>query len=195
MEMASTSFYDNLESLLDKKLVSMDDLNTKVANILRVKFKMNLFENYYTDPSRQSIILDPKHKEAAKAQASQCAVLLQNKNATLPVSKTIGTLAVIGSLADDGDNQLGCWAPDGRSQDSTTPLTSLKAALTSTKILYAQGYKSTRSTDTSSFNEAVTAASSADKVLLFLGEDNGLSGESNCRAYINLPGVQEELVR
>lgn len=195
MEMVSTTFYDNLESLLNKKLVSMDDLNTKVGNILRVKFKMNLFENYYTDPSRQSIILDPKHKEAAKTQATQCAVLLQNKNKALPVSKTIGTLAVIGSLADDPDNQIGCWAPDGKPQDSITPLTSLKAALTSTKILYAQGYKSTRSTDTSLFNEAIAAASSSDKILLFLGEDNGLSGESNCRAYINLPGAQEELVR
>jgi beta-glucosidase len=52
--------------------------------------------------------------------------LLQNKNNTLPISKAIGTLAVIGGLADDGDNQLGCWAPDGRSGDSITPLTSLK---------------------------------------------------------------------
>jgi beta-glucosidase len=59
MEMASTNFYDNLEDLLNKKLVSMDDLNTKVANILRVKFRMNLFQNYYTDPSRQTIILSP----------------------------------------------------------------------------------------------------------------------------------------
>ena len=80
MEMVSTTFYDNLEDLLSKKLVSMDDLNTKVANILRVKFKMNLFQNYYTDLSRQSIILCPEHKEAAKLQATQCPVLLQNKN-------------------------------------------------------------------------------------------------------------------
>jgi beta-glucosidase len=195
MEMVSTCFYDNLENLLNKKLVSMDDLNTKVANILRVKFKMNLFENYYTDPSRQKIILDPKHKEAAKAQATQCPVLLQNKNKTLPISKTVGTLAVIGQLADDPENQIGCWAPDGKAQDSITPLTSLKAALPSSKIIYAQGYKDTRSTDTSYFNEAIAAASQADRVLLFLGEDNGLSGESNARAYINLPGVQEELVR
>jgi beta-glucosidase len=149
--MVSTTFYDNLEDLLNKKLVSLDDLNTKVANILRVKFKMNLFENYYTDPSRQTIILDPKHKEAAKNQATQCPVLLQNKNKTLPISKTVGTLAVIGSLADDPDNQIGCWAPDGKPQDSITPLTSLRAALTSTKIIYAQGYKDTRSIDTSYF--------------------------------------------
>lgn len=126
MEMVSTTFYDNLEDLLNKKSVSMDDLNTKVANILRVKFKMNLFQNYYTDPSRQSIILSPEHKEAAKLQATQCPVLLQNKNNTLPLSKTIGTLAVIGGLANDPENQIGCWAPDGKASDSITPLTSLK---------------------------------------------------------------------
>jgi beta-glucosidase-like glycosyl hydrolase len=58
--MASTAYVDHLEELLNKRLISMDDLDMKVANILRVKFKMNLFENYYTDPSRQSIILHLK---------------------------------------------------------------------------------------------------------------------------------------
>jgi hypothetical protein len=52
----------------------------------------------------------------------------------------------------------------------------LKDTLKSTKIIYAQGYKDARSTDTSYFNEAVTAASSADAVLLFVGENNELSG-------------------
>ncbi len=60
--MVSTCFWDYLEGLLAKKAVLLGDLDEKVANILRVKFKMNLFQNYYTDPSRQSIILDPKHK-------------------------------------------------------------------------------------------------------------------------------------
>ena len=62
MEMASTLFIKNLEDLLSKGLCKMSDLDEKVGNILRVKFRMNLFQNYYTDPSRQSIILDPKHK-------------------------------------------------------------------------------------------------------------------------------------
>lgn len=62
MEMVSTAFYDNIETLLDKKLIKLEDLNTKVANCLRVKFRFNLFKNYYTDPSRQSIILSPAHK-------------------------------------------------------------------------------------------------------------------------------------
>lgn len=122
---------------------------------------MNLFKNYYTDPSRQSIILDPKHKEAAKAQAVQCPVLLQNKNKTLPISNTIGSLAVIGALADDQVNQIGCWAPDGYGKDSITPLTSLKAALTKTKINYAPGYLKPRSTDKSLFADAIIAANAS----------------------------------
>lgn len=195
MEMASTCFIKYLEDLLDKKLCSMADLDEKVGNILRVKLKMNLFENYYTDPSRMAIILDPKHKQAAKTQALQCPVLLQNKNNTLPISSNIGSLAIIGALADDGDNQIGTWAIDGRAQDSITPLTSLKAALTNTNIKFAQGYKTAQSTDTSLIAEAVSAASSADKVILFVGESNNMSGEAAARAYINLPGCQEDLVK
>lgn len=176
MEMVSTCFYDNLEDLINKKIVSMADLDAKVSNCLRVKFKMNLFQNYYTDPSRQTIILSPAHKEAAKNQALQCPVLLQNKNKILPIDKSIKNLVVIGALADDPENQIGCWAGDGRAQDSITPLTSLKAALPNTKITFCKGYKDPKSTDKSLFQEAITAANQADKILLFLGEGNDLSG-------------------
>ena len=169
MEMASTCFVNNLQDLLNKKECSESDLDNKVGNVLRVKFKMNLFKNYYTDPSRQDIILDPKHKEAAKAQAVQCPVLLQNKNNTLPIGTSLGSLAVIGALGNDPDNQIGCWAPDGRGQDSITPLTSLKESLPNTKISFAAGYQNAQSTDRSLIAEAVATASSVDKVLLFVG--------------------------
>lgn len=129
----------------------MEDLDMKVSNCLRVKFKMNLFQNYYTDPTRQTIILSPAHKQAAKNQALQCPVLLQNKNKTLPIDPNIANLAIIGALADDPENQIGCWAGDGKAQDSITPLTSLKAALTKTKITFAKGYKDVLNKDKSLF--------------------------------------------
>lgn len=127
--------------------------------------------------------------------ASLCPVLLQNKNKTLPIATNIGSLAVIGALADDGDNQLGTWSIDGRSGDSITALTSLKETLSSTKINYAPGYKSAQSTDTSLMEEAIKAASSSEKVLIFAGESNNMSGEAAARAYINLPGIQEDLIK
>jgi beta-glucosidase len=102
---------------------------------------------------------------------------------------------VIGPLADDQLNQIGCWAPDAQAKDCVTLLTSLKSSLSNTTITYAQGLKSARSTDTSLFAEASAAAKNAEKVVMVLGEDNGLSGESNCRAFINLPGAQEALIK
>ena len=88
-----------------------------------------------------SILLHPTHKELAKQQAIQCPVLLQNKHSVLPIRKNVKTLAVIGKLADDPENQIGCWAPDGKAKDCITPLTSLRETLTTTKVMYAQGYK------------------------------------------------------
>jgi beta-glucosidase len=117
-----------------------------------MKFRLGLFTNPYTDPSRQSIILDKKHLALAKSLAMQSAVLLQNNNKRLPMSKNLSSLAVIGPLADDGLNQIGCWAPDGQASDSITPLTSLKASLPNTKIFYSKGVSSCTSTDTSLFN-------------------------------------------
>lgn len=64
--------------------------------------KLNLFQNYYTDPTRQKIILSPEHKETSKNLALQCPVLIQNNNKSLPIDKNISSLAIIGALADDG---------------------------------------------------------------------------------------------
>lgn len=69
----------------------------------------------------------------------------------MPIDNAIASLAVIGALGDDPENQIGCWAGDGRPQDSITPLTSLKAALTKTKITFVKGYKDAQSTDKSLF--------------------------------------------
>jgi beta-glucosidase len=122
------------------------------------------------------VILSKEFLELSKELAIKSAVLLQNHNKTLPLSNSIQNLAVIGPLADDGENQIGCWAPDGEAKDSVTPLTSLKAYLTKTNITYAKGLASCTSTDTSLFAEAIAAAKKSERVIMFLGEDNDLSG-------------------
>lgn len=90
-----------MATLVSEGKVTQADIDTAVGNVLRVKFKLGLFENPYTDPSRQSIILADKFKQQAKELAVKCAVLLQNKNKTLPMSNGIKNLAIIGALADD----------------------------------------------------------------------------------------------
>lgn len=126
MEMVTECYWNNLESLISEGKVSLKDVETSVGNILRVKFKMGLFENYHTDSSRQADILTEKNKATAKSVALQSAILLKNNN-RLPLNKSnVKTLAVIGPLADDPENQIGCWAGDAQAKDCITVLTSLK---------------------------------------------------------------------
>ena len=86
---------------------------------------------------------------------------------------------------------MGCWNCHGDGKDSVTPLTSLKAALNGATIKYAKGLPDSRSTSTSLFQEAITAASSSEVVIMIMGEDNLMSGEANCRTELGLPGAQE----
>jgi beta-glucosidase len=83
---------------------------------------------------------------------------------------------------------------DGRVEDVVTPLAALRQTLGNARVLFAAGLKNSRSTDRTSFAAALDAARKADVVLLFLGEEQILSGEARSRAFLGLPGAQEDLV-
>ena len=120
--------------------------------------------------------------------------LLQNKNSLLPIAKDVRSIAIIGPLADDPYEVLGTWNRDGNPDDTITPLTAIKDFLGSGKIRYEKALKYSRDKDMSKFSAAEEAARKSDIVLMFLGEEAILSGEAHSRAYLNLPGAQEELL-
>ncbi len=195
MEMVTTCYADNLEQLIKEGKVSMARIDESVKNILRVKFRLGLFDHPYAKLDGEAVILSKENLETACKLAEQSMVLLKNENNTLPLSKTIRNLAVIGPLADDGKDQLGCWAPDGKGDESITPLTALRSSLgAGVNIIYARGASSCRSMDESDIPAAVEAARQADAVVVFAGEDALLSGEAHSRAFLNIPGIQEKLI-
>ncbi len=59
MEMATTAYFDNVKSCLMRKRSHMEQIDNAVRNILRVKYKLGLFENPYADPEAEKKILDP----------------------------------------------------------------------------------------------------------------------------------------
>uniref|UniRef100_UPI0035616169 glycoside hydrolase family 3 C-terminal domain-containing protein n=1 Tax=Draconibacterium sp. TaxID=1965318 RepID=UPI0035616169 len=120
-------------------------------------------------------------------------VLLKNDNNTLPISKNIHSLAVIGPLADAARDQLGTWIFDGQGEDSTTPQQAFGEILGS-KMNYVSGLEYSRDKSTKGFAEAIAAAKRSDAILFFAGEESILSGEANARGIIDLPGVQSELI-
>src|SRR6202035_4553180 len=89
---------------------------------------------------------------------------------------------------------MGTWTMDGRPEDVQTPLAALRAQLGPDRVLYEPALKNSRDISHASFPNALTQAQSADIVLLFLGEEQILSGEAHSRAFLDLPGAQEALV-
>jgi beta-glucosidase len=195
MEMQTGTYPDHLPALLEEGAVSLETIDGAVRAILRVKFALGLFERPYTDPSAFPAPANADHLAAARETALQSAVLLKNDGGVLPLSREIGSLAVIGPLADDGYEQLGTWAFDGKIEDSRTPLAAIGELLgDATEVRYAKGLETSRSRDSGGFAEAVAAAERSDAVVLFLGEEAIITGEAHSRADIGLPGAQEELV-
>ena len=200
MEMASTTYADHLAALVREGLVPMGRLDAMVANVLRLKLRLGLFERYTTDPSAFPAAGNAEHLRAAREVAQESIVLLRNTmhdgEYLLPLAAgALGRVALIGPLADDPYEQLGTWIFDGDPRHSVTVLQALRHSLPdAVQIDVVPGVPNTRSHDPSGVADAVRAASNADVALLVVGEESILSGEAHCRADISLPGAQEALV-
>lgn len=194
MEMASTSYFDNIKYLLEEKKISQANIDEAVLNILRVKYRLGLFDNPYVEPGADKILLDPAFLEHARKVARESTVLLKNDSKTLPLNTDISSVAVIGPLADAPRDQLGTWCFDGRGENSVTPLKAIRELLGENKVNYVSGLGYSRDKNTSQFNAALAAAKRSDAVIFFAGEEWILSGEGQSRAEINLPGAQSELL-
>ncbi|MHC1738122.1 MAG: beta-glucosidase BglX [Ignavibacteriaceae bacterium] len=196
MEMASNFYSKHIEELISENRLSIEQIDEMVANVLRIKFRLGLFNNPFTNPGDFPAVANPEHLNLAKEAAIQSVVLLKNGNKTLPLSvDRIASVAVIGPLADDAYEQLGTWIFDGDPQYSQTPLRAITEFIgESAEVRYVRAMETTRSKTNNYFNEAVEAARNSDISILFLGEESILTGEAHCRADIRLPGNQEELI-
>ncbi|MEO1247292.1 MAG: glycoside hydrolase family 3 N-terminal domain-containing protein [Pseudomonadota bacterium] len=197
MEMHGDAYLSHLESLVGEGRIDPAVIDTAAGNILRIKFRLGLFEQPYTNPDGLPPHGDGAALATAKQAALEGAVLLSNEQGVLPLDAgRLESIAVIGPLADAPCEQLGTWIFDGDPELSVTPLRALESLLgDSVTIRYVPALETTRSRDTSHFDDAVRAASESDAVVLFLGEEAILSGEAHSRADIDLPGAQAELVR
>jgi beta-glucosidase len=197
MEMVSTHYRDHGEALVADKQLDPALIDDAVRRILRVKFQLGLFERPYTDPATPRTSQNPlneDHLRVARELAAQSMVLLKNDGGHLPFSPSLKSLAVIGPLADSGDDMRGCWFCESKPADTVTPLTALREALGKQgKLHYAPGLKTDIDESTDGFAAAVKAARQSDLVVLCLGEGRNLSGEARSRAFLTLPGAQEKL--
>jgi beta-glucosidase len=196
MEMVSRSYNTFGQQLLDQKKLSTATIDEAVRRILRIKFRLGLFDRPYTDEATEATaLLRPESIRLAREIAGRSMVLLKNDRDTLPLSKNVGSIAVIGPLADDRRAPLGWWAGDGKEENTVTPLAGIKAMVSSqTKVTYAKGCE-VKDESTAGFQEAVNLAKQSDVAVVFVGEIADMVGEAASRSSLDLPGKQMELVQ
>jgi beta-glucosidase len=194
MEMASNTYEKNMKALIASGKVSITQLNMLVRDVLRLKFRLGLFDDPYTEQADGKVILTDASLAAAKKAVIESTVLLKNDNATLPFAKNVRKIAVIGPLADAPHDQLGTWTFDGDSKDTQTPLVAMQKLYGKDNIFYAPGLAFSRQRSTDGFSKAVKATQDADVIVFFGGEESILSGEAHSRADIGLPGAQDSLI-
>lgn len=195
MEMVSETFIQNLKQSIAENKVSMETIDNAVRNILRLKFRLGLFDNPYV-VTPQTVKYAEKHLQTAKTAAEQSVILLKNENQTLPFTDKIKTLAIIGPMADAPYEQMGTWVFDGEKEHTQTPLTAIKKMYgDKVKVLFEKGLEYSRDKNTAGIARAVSAARQADAVVVFVGEESILSGEAHSLANLNLQGAQSQLIK
>jgi beta-glucosidase len=192
MEMVSTAYVDHLKQLVASGKVSAGEIDGAVRNVLRLKFRLGLFDAAI--PAPREIAPGAASMEAAERAAIGSAVLLKNAGGVLPLGPSVRTVAVIGPLADSPADQVGTWSMDAVAGAVQTPLAALRKLMGDGRVLYAPGMRNSRDRAQDGFAAAVDTARRADVVLLFLGEESILSGEARSRAFLDLPGAQAALV-
>ena len=194
MEMVSGVYLQYLPELIKEGKVSMATVDNAVRNILRVKFRMGLFENPYVDTKKPSVLYAADHLKAARQAAIESAILLKNENNTLPLSET-KKIAIIGPMADAPHDQMGTWVFDGDKKYTVTPIGALKGDYKHINYVYEPALSYSRDKNTANFEKAKQAAANADVAVVFLGEEAILSGEAHSLSNINLIGVQSDLLK
>jgi beta-glucosidase len=212
MEMVSSNYVQTVKRQVEQGTIPMKIVDEAVRRILRVKFVKGLFDRPYADESLyQTAFLKPDALALAREAAAKSCVLLKNDNSVLPLSKQAKKIALIGPLADETGNLLGCWAARGRWQDVISLAAGLRAKLAAdselkvvrgcklietaniTKRLDGTSVTNDAAAGGDEFAEAVSAANAAEVVVLALGEPAGWSGENSSRSTLDVTGRQLEL--
>lgn len=195
MDMVSETFIKNLKRSLEENVVSMQAIDNAVRNILRLKFRMGLFDNPYI-ATPQRVKYAEEHLKAAKEAVEQSVILLKNSNGTLPLTDNVRTIAVVGLMADAPYEQLGTWVFDGEKEHTVTPLKAIKEMYgDKVNVIFEPALAYSRDKDRRGIVKAVSAARRADAVIVFVGEESILSGEAHSLANLDLQGAQSELIK
>ena len=197
MDMESQGYPRHLKELVEEGRVSEETIDNCVRNILRMKFRLGLFDNPYCYTENPEYFT-PEALAAAQKAAEESAVLLKN-NGVLPIANRQSpiTILVCGPMANAPHEQNGTWCFDKDDAMTITPMMAFRELANEGKIrlIEQKGEHWSREFNKENIATLARLAKQADVVLYFAGEESILSGEARCRADLNLPGDQSEQIR
>lgn len=195
MDMMSHAYDRHLKELVEEGKVTMAQVDESVRRVLRVKFRLGLFECPYTPVTNEKDrFFRPQSMAVAAQLAAESMVLLKNNNQILPLTNK-KKIAVVGPMAKNGWDLLGSWCGHGKDTDVEMLYDGLTAEFGGdAELRYAMGCKP-QGNDRSGFAGALDVARWSDVVIVCLGEMLTWSGENASRSTIALPQIQEELVK
>jgi len=221
MDMASLTYTQNLAKVVKEGKVSEAYIDQMVLPILEAKFDLGLFDHPYVDETSVDTVLNrPEGIALERKLAGRSMVLLRNENRTLPLSKELKKIAVIGPLADAAHDIEGGWTVEGlfgkgSKSHPVTVLAGLRNRLgADAQITLVAGpqpskvytgmldqFLGTKPSPPPTAQEtaewiakAKAAAADADLVVAVMGETANMSGETASRASLDLPGIQEQML-
>jgi beta-glucosidase len=218
MDMVGEGFLTTLKKSLAEKKVTLAQINNACRLILQAKYKLGLFTDPYKfcDETRAAKeVFTPENRQIAREIATESFVLLKNNNNLLPLKK-IGTIGLVGPLADNTANMFGTWSVAALFDQSVTVLQGLKNAVgTDAKIITARGanfladsvlehryvnvhnptYKRDTRPEAVIIAEALEVANKSDVIVATLGEGSEFSGESSSVTNLDLPETQKNLLK
>jgi beta-glucosidase len=193
IDMMSDAYRKGLPIALERGLVTMDEIDTSVRRVLRLKERLGLFDDPYRRGSRrESPDALASRRKLAREAAARSMVLMKNERDTLPWPQDIHRVCVIGPLGDAPAQMRGPWAAAGYEAPHIGVLSALRAGLPNAEIRFAPGVE-IAGEDRSGIAPAVDLCGGADAILLCLGESADMSGEAASRATPGLPGQQRAL--
>jgi len=195
MDMMSHAYDRHLKELVEEGKVTMAQVDESVRRVLRVKFRLGLFERPYTPVTNEKDrFFRPQSMAVAARLAAESMVLLKNNNQILPLTNK-KKIAVVGPMAKNGWDLLGSWCGHGKDTDVEMLYDGLTTEFGGdAELRYAMGCKP-QGNDRSGFAGALDVARWSDVVIVCLGEMLTWSGENASRSTIALPQIQEELVK
>ncbi len=193
IDMMADGYRHGLPIALQRGLVSMQQIDTAVRRVLRLKEQLGLFEDPYgrceTREPQQRVA---RRRQLARTVGAQSLVLLKNERDVLPFGPALRRLAVLGPLADAAGEMRGPWWAAGVAEDQVSVLAGLRTALPQCEVSHAAGV-AIDGQDTGGIGAALALCDAADGIVLCLGEAALMSGEAASRVDLSLPGAQQAL--